>query len=129
MIAPAPSFLFFYNYAFFLINLRFFTGLISPMIAPAFGRGAFWNKTHELNVPVMGEMAFNKIDLVCLVHTHTHTHTHTRHTSGGVIIFFLFFVFRSFAPPLVTFTTRHTSGGVIIFLACHSRSAALKCSH
>jgi len=41
-------------------------GLISPMIAPAFGRSAFWNKQHEHDVPVIGELAFNMIDVVCL---------------------------------------------------------------
>jgi len=41
-------------------------GLISPMIAPFFGRSAFWNKTHEYELPVIGPIAFNKVDLVCV---------------------------------------------------------------
>ena len=42
-------------------------GLISPMIAPGFGRSAFWNKTHEFDLPVLGPVAFNKVDLLCVV--------------------------------------------------------------
>ena len=42
-------------------------GLISPMIAPAFGRAPFWNKVHQWSLPVLGPLDFNKIDVLCVI--------------------------------------------------------------
>ena len=37
-------------------------GLISPMIAPVFGRKTpFWNKQHEYDLPVIGPIQFNMV--------------------------------------------------------------------